>query len=188
MVNWYTADPHFGHDAIIGLCNRPFRNANRMGTVLLDNLKACVGPQDDLWILGDLAMGPLAKSASALADLFAELPGAHKHLVIGNHDTARTRALPWDTVNPLAEIKDGPDRHLQTLCHYPMLTWNHARRGSLQMFGHVHDNWRGSRNCVNVGVDVWDFRPVTFDDVARRGAALPLNAHWHEVEPGTAMV
>lgn len=25
-----------------------------------------------------------------------------------------------------------------TLCHYPMTTWNHARREALQLYGHVH--------------------------------------------------
>ena len=29
------------------------------------------------------------------------------------------------------------------------------------MFGHVHVNWRGSANQVNVGVDCWDFAPVS---------------------------
>jgi calcineurin-like phosphoesterase family protein len=62
MVNWYTADPHFGHDNIIKFCNRPFRSTAHMEQVLLDNLQASVGAEDDLGILGDLAMGPRAKS------------------------------------------------------------------------------------------------------------------------------
>lgn len=66
---------------------------------------------------------------------------------------------------------------------YPMLTWNHVRRDALMMFGHVHDNWQGHRNCVNVGVDVWDFKPVRFEDIAARGAALPVSPHWTAVEP-----
>ncbi len=65
---------------------------------------------------------------------------------------------------------------------YPMITWNHARREALQLFGHVHNNWRGSRNSVNVGVDVWDFMPVTYDDIARRARKLPINKHWSDVE------
>lgn len=48
MANWYTADPHFGHEAIIGLCNRPFHNANRMGTVLLTvNRHPCLDAPGD---------------------------------------------------------------------------------------------------------------------------------------------
>lgn len=65
-----------------------------------------------------------------------------------------------------------------------LITWNHARRGALQLFGHVYNNWHGSRNSVNVGVDVWNFMPVTFDDIARRARKLPPNKHWGDVEHG----
>ena len=60
---------------------------------------------------------------------------------------------------------------------------NHARKGALHLFGHVHGNWKGSSNAVNVGVDVWDFYPVTVQDAARRAKALPANRHWKDVEP-----
>jgi calcineurin-like phosphoesterase family protein len=63
-----------------------------------------------------------------------------------------------------------------------MITWNHARRQALHMFGHVHNNWAGSRNAVNVGVDQWDFTPVRFEDIARRAKKLPQNKHWIDVE------
>ena len=58
--------------------------------------------------------------------------------------------------------------------------------GALQLFGHVHDNWRGRRNSVNVGVDVWDFRPVSLPEIMARAARLPVNAHWNKIEPGCA--
>ena len=86
-------------------------------------------------------------------------------------------------MTPLAEVRDGPKNQSHTLCHYPMLTWNHARRDALMMFGHVHDNWPGHRNCVNVGVDLWDSKPVSFEKIAARGTALPISLHWTSVEP-----
>ncbi|WP_347918983.1 hypothetical protein [Paracoccus marcusii] len=39
---------------------------------------------------------------------------------------------------------------------------------------------------MNVGVDVWNFRPVTLPEIERRAAKLPVNAHWDQVEPGRA--
>ncbi|KCV82343.1 Phosphoesterase or phosphohydrolase-like protein [Actibacterium atlanticum] len=185
MVNWYTADTHFGHENIINFCNRPFRDAEHMDRVLIENLRAKVGPEDDLWILGDFAFGKRAKRAPYIAELFNELPGARKHLVIGNHDHGPTLALPWDSIADLAQVRDGPQNQNHTLCHYPMITWNHAGRNALQFFGHVHDNWLGSRNSINVGVDVWDFAPVTYEDIVSRAAKLPMNLHWKDVEPGT---
>lgn len=183
MAHWYTADTHFGHENVIRFCNRPFANTEDMDVTMLKNLADRVGPDDDLWILGDFAFGRKAKDASFLSEIFEQLPGARKHLITGNHDFQPTLELGWDTVTAFVELRDGPQNQLNTLCHYPMITWNHARRGALQFFGHVHDNWKGSSNSVNVGVDVWDFMPVRYEDIATRAASLPNNAHWNEVEP-----
>ena len=182
MANWYTADTHFGHENVIPFCGRPFRNGGHMDTVLIANLWEKVQPEDDLWILGDFAFGPKAKEQAYLEGLFGQLPGARKHLIIGNHDLEPTLVLPWDSISHLAEVRDGPHNQAHTLCHYPMITWNHARRQALHMFGHVHNNWQGSRNAVNVGVDQWDFMPVRFGDITRRARSLPINKHWTDVE------
>ena len=200
MTNWYTADPHFGHENIIKLCNRPFETLAQMDAILMENLNARVGPKDRLWIIGDFAYGRKSKNRKWLAELFHQLPGAEQHLIIGNHDLASTNDLPWTSIgnhgpaptldlpwtsiNHMAEVRDGSKNQVHTLFHYPMLTWNHARHDALQIFGHVHGNWKGSRNCVNAGVDVWDFAPVRFEELEARARALPVNKHWRDVEPG----
>lgn len=153
-----------------------------MDATILENMWKVVGPEDELWILGDFAFGPKSNESTYLEQIFNQLPGAKQHLIIGNHDHEPTLELPWDSVSLLTELRDGPQNQLNTLCHYPMITWNHARRGALQLFGHVHDNWRGSRNSVNVGVDVWDFMPISYNDIVRRANKLHPNKHWNDVE------
>ncbi|WP_299953840.1 metallophosphoesterase [uncultured Roseobacter sp.] len=185
MTNWYTADTHFGHESVIGFCDRPFANASQMDVTLIENLHAHVTSDDDLWILGDFTFGPKAKEAYYLSEIFGQLPGTRIHLIVGNHDQAATLALPWDSISHIAEVRDGPKSQAHTLCHYPMITWNHAGRQALQLFDHVHYNWQGSRNSVNVRVDVWDFRPMQFEDIALRTQTLPINKHWDEVERNT---
>lgn len=187
MTIWYTADTHFGHENIIRFCKRPFKTASQMHGVMLENLWKVVQPEDDLWIIGDFAFGPKCKNSHYVEQIFNQLPGARQHLVTGNHDLAPTCDLPWSSISHFAELRDGPQNQLNTLCHYPMITWNHARRGALQLFGHVHNNWKGSRNSVNVGVDVWDFMPVKYDDIARRAKKLPPNKHWSDVEHGAEL-
>lgn len=180
MNNWYIADTHFGHDNIIKHCNRPFRSANHMDSALIDNICAKVGPSDRLWVIGDLAFGPKAKDAGWLHRIFARLPG-EKHLVVGNHDGDQTRSLPWASVSDVVEVEDG-DGPKTVLSHYPMLTWHRARKGALHLFGHVHNQWLGSRNAVNVGVDVWSFAPISLRDAKQRARTLPPNKHWDDVE------
>jgi calcineurin-like phosphoesterase family protein len=155
-----------------------------MNAALVANYSV-VGAEDDFWIIGDFAFGPGARDEGAIESIFHAIPG-RKHLIIGNHDHKRTKALPWASIRDLAEIKD--DGQYLTLCHYPMITFNHARNAALQLFGHVHDDWHGSRNSVNVGVDVWDFRPVRIADIRARAKNLPVNKQWADVEHGAADV
>lgn len=103
--------------------------------------------------------------------MFDRLPG-RKHLVCGNHDDEWVkRQLPWSSVQDIIEI--AADGRRLVLCHYPMVTWNGARDGAIHLFGHVHTNWRGAGGQVNVGVDVWDFRPVTVAEAELRSMLLP---------------
>ncbi len=73
------------------------------------------------------------------------------------------------------------------LCHYPMIIWNGARRGALQLFSHVNGQWTGSRNSINVGVDHWDFHSVQIDDIQGRAKKLSVNNHWADVEYGNEL-
>lgn len=183
MTIWYTADTHFGHENIIPFSGRPFRSAGHMDSVLIENMWKVVQPEDALYLVGDFAFGPSADDEEWLQMIFGQLPGAEQHLVVGNHDHAPTQALPWTSVTHLTEVKDCGK--ISVLCHYPMITWNHARKGALQIFGHVHNTWDGSRNAVNVGVDVWDFMPVALPDIESRARKLAPNKHWEDVEHRT---
>lgn len=181
MTHWYTADPHFGHDNIIRFCNRPFRSVGEMDAAIVSNFASRMQADDDLWVVGDFGFGRLAGKDGYLESLFHSIPG-RKHLIVGNHDDDRVKALPWETVEDIAVIKDGDQR--LTLCHYPMITWEGARKGAIQLFGHVHERWRGTRNSVNVGVDVWDFLPIHLGDILKRAKAQAKNVYWPQVERG----
>lgn len=184
MAHWYTADLHFSHARIIEFCKRPFTSVSEMNARLIANFQETVEHSDDLWIVGDFAFFGGQDQVGQLNGWFHALPG-RKHLVVGNHDDQAILDLPWESVHQLVEVKDG--RHQFVLCHYPMITWNRARRGAIQLFGHVHDQWPGSRNAVNVGVDMWDFKPVRADAILARAKTLQPNKHWADVEHGSEL-
>ena len=124
-THWYTADLHFGHARILELCRRPFASVGEMDAALIENLWSKVQPEDVLWVVGDFAHGPKAESDLPwLEGMFGQLPGAEKHLVVGNHDGEATRMLPWDGVHQLAAVVDPDADPAQPaiLCHYPMMT------------------------------------------------------------------
>ncbi|MEP2529561.1 MAG: metallophosphoesterase, partial [Lentilitoribacter sp.] len=86
MTIWYTADTHFGHENIMRFCNRPFMSTSHMDAAMLENMWKLVSPEDHLWILGDFAFGSKAKDSVYVEQMFNQLPGAERHLVVGNHD------------------------------------------------------------------------------------------------------
>ncbi len=167
MTVFFTADTHFGHARIIDFMARPFRDLEDMDRSLIDRWNARVAPDDTVYHLGDFAWG----SARAAAAVLAALNG-RKTLIAGNHDHSRTRALDgWEQVTQILEVEHGGVR--LALCHYPMLEWPGAWKGVLHLFGHVHGRIPALDRRCDVGVDVWDFAPVTLPEIQARLASAP---------------
>jgi len=67
-----------------------------------------------------------------------------------------------------------PKPHKQdvTLCHYAMKVWNKAHHGAWQLFGHSHGTLPDDLDALqlDVGVDSWDYAPVTVEQIQERMA------------------
>lgn len=113
-----------------------------------------VTASDDVWHLGDFAVGRRADAAGLLARLHGR-----KHLVTGNNDPPAVTASPgWSSVQAYAELAvDGVDL---VLCHYAFRTWRNMAKGARNLHGHSHGRLPRMLRQHDVGVDVWDFRPV----------------------------
>ena len=170
MAVWFTADQHFGHTNIIKHCARPFACADEMDAALITNWNAKIRPSDEVWHLGDLAF----RSASNPGSYLERLNG-RKHLVWGNHDRNETRKLAgWTSSQPLAEIVVEDTRLV--LCHYAMRVWNRSHYRALHLYGHSHGALPGDRQSLDVGVDCWNFYPVSLADIKQRMETLPPRA------------
>ena len=80
-MRYVTSDTHYGHENIIRFCGRPYADAHHMNVGLVNRAAAVVEPDDELWHLGDVALGYLNSSLTNLA----RVPG-QVTLVAGNHD------------------------------------------------------------------------------------------------------
>jgi len=169
MTVWFTSDTHFGHARVIQLCRRPFANVREMDESLVRAWNERVQIGDIVWHVGDFAYG---EDSARIDAIFRRLNG-EKHLVIGNHDqdNEAVLTLPWVSAHSIATTDVGGQR--VTLCHYPMKTWPQASRGAIHLFGHMHGRLKGTTNSLDVGVDVWGFRPVGLDEITRRLRTLP---------------
>ena len=134
-----------------------------MNAGMIERWNATVGPDDEVWHLGDFALRtPAADAAALLRGL-----NGRKHLIAGNNDPPALRALPeWAGVRDYAEITDGPVRLV--LCHYALRTWNGMAKGALNLHGHSHGRLKPLPRQFDVGVDARDFRPVTWQELLTR--------------------
>lgn len=78
---WYTADPHLGHANIIDYCARPFATVTEMNETIITRWNERVEPDDTVWVLGDVALGPIEESLALVSRL-----NGYLMLVAGNHD------------------------------------------------------------------------------------------------------
>ena len=154
MTVFFTADTHFGDHRTINIQRRPFRSTAEMDETLITHWNAVVGPDDEVWHLGDFA-----RKSGEVAAILARLNG-RKHLLRGNNDPEATvKASGWSSVRDYAELE--VDGRKLILCHYPFRSWNGQHKGSLNLHGHSHGRLKPVPRQHDVGVDVRSFAPVT---------------------------
>lgn len=81
MSRWFTSDLHLGHSNIIRYCGRPYSDVNTMNTAVLEAINSQVESGDELWILGDVAMGDVTRNVPLLRQI-----NCNVHIVAGKHD------------------------------------------------------------------------------------------------------
>ena len=176
MTLWLTSDLHFGHENIIRYCGRPFGDVEEMDAELVRRWNERVEPGDLVWVLGDVAMGPIHRSLALVSELAGD-----KLLVAGNHDRCWPGNKKWERwvdtyrqagfaeIVTTAEIDLG-DGMVLPACHFPYRGDSHDddrfipyRPGDDDrwlLHGHVHERWKVDDRQLNVGCDVWDYAPV----------------------------
>lgn len=181
MTIWFTSDQHYGHRNIITYCNRPFKDVDDMTEQLIANHNSVVKDGDTVYHLGDFSM-----SEKMVQPVLSRLNGVHI-LIPGNHDRChpthkkckcvdaeRRKYLEYGFTDVLDLIV--PDFHGFLLCHMPRVEdGRHGERysqyrpvvktGQWQLHGHIHQLWkiRESERMINVGVDAFDYKPVSLE-------------------------
>lgn len=181
MAVYCTADLHFWHANIIRYCNRPYATVEEMNEALIENWNETVGPEDSCYVLGDFAF-----AIRAVETITPRLNGK-KYLVPGNHDWChsyhkKSRKSPehqrkWINTYERSGWTVLPEQHRDPalgrvlMCHLPYaglepgsdkyVSYRPENKGEWLLCGHVHDKWTTRPRTINVGCDVWDYRPVS---------------------------
>ena len=189
-TTWLTADLHLGHRFVSEL--RGFADPEDHDEKILASLYQDLDIGDSLWILGDISSGGSAAQDAALAKIWSLAADydLRLHLVAGNHDGVHPMhrdARRWDaayrqvfeSVQPFARRRINGQR--VWLSHFPwhgggdhtaVDRYDTVRLNddgtSWLLHGHTHssESVDRERRMIQVGVDAWEYRPVSIDTVA----------------------
>lgn len=169
-MDYYTADIHLWHKNVIAYEKRPFANVNTMHQKIKSNWNKTVGPDDDVWVGGDVAFN---KHMDPLGEFIRSLNG-NKHLVLGNHDDIfknfTWHKIGFQTVHTVCKLNTTEDIWM---AHHPDARTRYGLPQYHTLFhGHIHgrEGWRVKFGPdqgwnVNVGMDLHDFTPITMEQI-----------------------
>ena len=168
MTTFFTSDSHVGHAGMLSPRMgrpRPFSSVEEMDEAMVSAWNNRIRPSDRVFHLGDFAYGCSQKHARSI---FERLNG-HRTLIRGNHEAWGER-LPWeggihDVMRLSVQDSGMPEPVHLWLSHYCHATWPDSYRGRIHLYGHSHGAIPPTARSCDVGVDVWQFRPVTIPEV-----------------------
>jgi len=154
---FFTADNHFCHKNIIKYCNRPFNSIKEMNGVMIERWNSKVASDDTVIVAGDFCLC----NRERFKEIHDSLNGRKIYLK-GSHGDKTTKAflklVELEYIGYQFSVTHNPDD----------INCTHR----LNLSAHVHDKWEvktiNDSIVVNIGVDVWNFYPITIEEVAKR--------------------
>lgn len=185
MTVWFTSDTHFRHANILNLGDgRPFVDIYKHDEILIRNWNAFVMPDDIVYHLGDVALGPWPEGLECVKRL-----NGYKILVPGNHDRIASFEKPARRERFMPDYEDAfQEITTETISiigvfnvpvrasHYPYTGESEAGRsdryeelrpinyGEVLIHGHTHSSdiisYHEDTLQISVGVDANNWTPV----------------------------
>ena len=168
---WLTSDLHFGHNKDFIVQARGFETVEEMNAEIVKRWNERVFPDDDVYVLGDLALGDIEEGIRLISKL-----NGYIHIIKGNHDTdtkiERYKELPnVISIDYAFELKY--KKAYFWLSHYPTITANYDddkpwTKHLINLFGHTHQEqsfYNNNPYMYNVGMDAHNCVPITIDEI-----------------------
>ena len=180
MALFFTSDSHFNHANILTYCNRPFENVQLMNEALIRNWNSVVTAEDEIWHLGDFALGG---DVNAARNILHRLNGK-KNFILGNHDNIvrngflnlfenrdflKSNKYFYNLQEIIVPDEEMDIKQKIVLCHFPLESWHHAHHGAWHLHGHCHGTLPSGEHQarLDVGVDVHNYTPISYEDIKK---------------------
>ena len=190
---YLSADHHFWHTNVIEYCKRPYSSVEEMNEKLIVAWNCTVNPTDVVYYLGDFSMAcrPVETITPRLNGIKKLIPGNHDW-VFPSHKKYKSDSEKWLEfyaqagweILPIHFELQVPGLATFNLGHLPYefdmahmvdengkvkqdkhSHWRLKDDGRFLLHGHVHQHWIKKNRQINVGVDVWGFKPVNLDQI-----------------------
>ena len=168
---YFTSDWHIGHNKPFLYEPRGFSSIEEHDTAILKNCNEIVNYDDELWILGDLAMGIDEHEWNRV---YENLACQNIHYIQGNHETDRKMDI-YDyqyffDCHGFADIFKYSKRRIFYLSHYPTIVGNFedGRPAMWNLSGHTHMKnifYDHYPNVYNVSLDAHNNYPVSIEQI-----------------------
>lgn len=165
MYNFLSADYHLGHENIIKYTNRPFKSLKEMNETIIFNHNQRIKKEDIFIHVGDFQFknssgGKQGEGLPIKSNEYeSQLNGRIIHLC-GNHD--KNNSNKTNIINLVLQFANKKIFVVHNPAHY-------NPNYHINFVGHVHQHWKFKRIkdtvLVNVGVDVWNFKPMRLDEL-----------------------
>jgi len=138
-----------------------------MNTTIIKNHNDRVKPEDTVFFLGDFCFknssgGKKGEGTTNTAEDYLKQLNGRFVFIKGNHDNNNSLHTCIDAVN----ITLGG--HEMYLVHRPE---DFHEGYKINLVGHVHNAWKikqvGKSTLINVGTDVWNFHPITINEILK---------------------
>ena len=194
-THYFTADQQLGQKSIIELCDRPFGSLEEMHAAIVERWNDTVRDDSITWIVGDYTHESYWREGLTLLSQLRGrkrlVTGNHDKCWPGrsagpsyqrHYFEAGFEWVGEYAHLTLPEVPGAPARRV-AISHFPY-DGDHPGRperfsqlrlkddGTNLIHGHLHNEYTVRRSTatgtvtVNVGVDTWDFRPVSGTEIA----------------------
>lgn len=172
MKIYFTADCHFDHKAIIRYSHRPFRNISQMNEIIVKRWNNKVSKEDLVYHVGDFVF----KGGLNCKRFEQKLHGIIVHIK-GNHDKNNgVKTYIKSCIMEFGKMKIYVAHHPPYERETTPLEKKMVDECDFVICGHVHKKWKHkiirNKYVINVGVDVWDFEPITLLTILKYIAKL----------------
>jgi calcineurin-like phosphoesterase family protein len=75
-------------------------------------------------------------------------------------------------IKPQGLLDEYGNQIVITLCHYSMRSWEMSHYASWHLYGHHHGTLEPYGLSFDVGVDCWNYYPISLEQVAEKMATL----------------